>query len=134
MDDDLDLDRRPQREGGHADGRARVHARLAEDRAEQVGGPVDDARLPGEGRVGGDEADDLDDPLDPVEVAEIIHEAITTDTPKLRYAMSWGGAELVEGRARLDDADWVALGAIEDDAEYYDRFQEHFGLDIAPHH
>ena len=28
---------------------------------------------------------------DPFEVAEVIHEAITTDTPKLRYAMSWGG-------------------------------------------
>ena len=38
--------------------------------------------------------------------------------------MSWGGTELVEGRAALDDADWVALGAIEDDAEYYARFAE----------
>ena len=69
---------------------------------------------------------------DPFEVAEVIHEAITTDTPKLRYAMSWGGTELTEGRAALDDADWVALGAIEDDAEYYARFETHFGLDISP--
>ena len=46
--------------------------------------------------------------------------------------MSWGGKELVEGRAALDDADWVALGAIDDDAEYYARFDEHFGLDISP--
>ena len=60
---------------------------------------------------------------DPFEVAEVIHQAITTDKPKLRYAVSWGGAELVDGRAALDDSDWVALGAIEDDAEYYARFQ-----------
>ena len=46
--------------------------------------------------------------------------------------MSWGGQELVEGRAAMDDADWVALGAIEDDAEYYRRFRELFGLDISP--
>ena len=69
---------------------------------------------------------------DPFEVAEVVHHAITTDQPQLRYAMSWGGKELVEGRAALDDDEWVALGAIDDDAEYYDRFAEHFGLDISP--
>ena len=46
--------------------------------------------------------------------------------------MSWGGRELVEGRAAIDDADWVALGAIADDAEYYARFEDLFGLGIAP--
>ena len=69
---------------------------------------------------------------DPFEVAEVIHHAITTDEPRLRYAVSWGGRELVEGRAALDDADWVALGAIADDTEYYARFQQHFGVDITP--
>ena len=38
---------------------------------------------------------------DPFEVAAVIHEAITTDDPRLRYAVSWGGRELVEGRARM---------------------------------
>jgi NAD(P)-dependent dehydrogenase (short-subunit alcohol dehydrogenase family) len=69
---------------------------------------------------------------DPFEVAQVIHHAVTTDEPKLRYAMSWGGRELVEGRARIDDADWVALGAIPDDDEYYARFEDLFGLRIAP--
>lgn len=69
---------------------------------------------------------------DPFEVAEVIRHAITTDDPQLRYAMSWGGRELVERRAAMDDADWVALGALDDDAAYYARFQELFGLDIAP--
>ena len=69
---------------------------------------------------------------DPVEVAEVIHHAVTTDEPKLRYAMSWGGQGMIDGREAMSDADWVELGAIEDDGEYYARFQEHFGVDIAP--
>jgi NAD(P)-dependent dehydrogenase (short-subunit alcohol dehydrogenase family) len=69
---------------------------------------------------------------DPVEVAKVIHHAITTDEPQLRYAMSWGGRELIEGRTAMSDADWVGLGAAEDDSEYYDRFQQLFGVDIHP--
>jgi NAD(P)-dependent dehydrogenase (short-subunit alcohol dehydrogenase family) len=70
---------------------------------------------------------------DPFEVAEVIRHAITTDEPQLRYATSWGGQALIEGRAAMADEDWVALGALDDDAAYYARFQELFGLDIAPH-
>jgi NAD(P)-dependent dehydrogenase (short-subunit alcohol dehydrogenase family) len=69
---------------------------------------------------------------DPFEVAAVVHHAITTPEPQLRYPVSWGGRELIEGRARLDDADWVALGAVADDAEYYRRFRDLFGVDIAP--
>lgn len=70
---------------------------------------------------------------DPFEVGEVVRHAIETDDPQLRYQVSWGGAELVQGRAQMADRDWVGLGAIEDDADYYRRFQELFGLDIAPH-
>jgi NAD(P)-dependent dehydrogenase (short-subunit alcohol dehydrogenase family) len=69
---------------------------------------------------------------DPTEVAEVIHHAVTTDRPQLRYVMSWGGEGMLRGRASMADADWVGLGAIEDDTEYYARFQELFGVDIAP--
>ena len=69
---------------------------------------------------------------DPIEVAEVIHHAITTDEPTLRYAMSWGGKELVEGRAVMDDDDWVAIGELQDDSDYYLRFKELFDLDISP--
>ena len=69
---------------------------------------------------------------DPIEVAEVIHHAITTDEPTLRYAMSWGGKKLIEGRALMDDHDWVALGALQDDSDYYHRFKELFELDISP--
>jgi NAD(P)-dependent dehydrogenase (short-subunit alcohol dehydrogenase family) len=68
---------------------------------------------------------------DPFEVAEVIRHAITTDAPQLRYAVSWGGPELLSGRAAMADEDWVALGALSDD-DYYRRFHELFGVDITP--
>jgi NAD(P)-dependent dehydrogenase (short-subunit alcohol dehydrogenase family) len=69
---------------------------------------------------------------DPFEVARVIHEAVTTVDPRLRYPVSWGGRELTDGRSRMSDEEWVALGATDDDAAYYDGFRRLFGLDIAP--
>jgi NAD(P)-dependent dehydrogenase (short-subunit alcohol dehydrogenase family) len=69
---------------------------------------------------------------DPFEVAEVIHHAVTTDQPRLRYVTSWGAEELISGRERMTDADWVSLGAAPDDATYYTRFEQLFGLDIRP--
>jgi hypothetical protein len=64
------------------------------------------------------------------EVAEVIHGALEDPAPKLRYPCAWGGDELCEGRSRLDDADWVRLGACKTDEEYYAAFETCFGLDI----
>lgn len=69
---------------------------------------------------------------DPFEVAEVVYHAITTQDPKLRYTVSWGGPEMAEGRAAMSDEDWVGLGAIADDTEYYERFHDLLGIDIAP--
>ncbi len=65
-----------------------------------------------------------------VEVAKTIEHAITTTDPKLRYPVSWAGPEMASMHDRIDDADWIALGAIEDDAEYAARFEAIFGVDI----
>lgn len=67
---------------------------------------------------------------DPFEVAEAIHEAIVTDQPRLRYSVSWGGAELAELHDRIDDVDWISMGALEDDDAYYSAFEGVFGLDL----
>jgi NAD(P)-dependent dehydrogenase (short-subunit alcohol dehydrogenase family) len=67
---------------------------------------------------------------DPFEVAEVIQHAVTTDQPKLRYPVSWGGHELIEGRAAITDEQWVAMGLPESDDEYYDRFRDAFGLEL----
>ncbi len=70
----------------------------------------------------------LQTPGQPAEVARVIYEAATTGTPKLRWTCGWGGAQLAD-HAVTDD-EWVALGAIEADADYAVRFGELFGLDI----
>jgi NAD(P)-dependent dehydrogenase (short-subunit alcohol dehydrogenase family) len=69
---------------------------------------------------------------DPVEVAEVVYDAITTDSPRLRYPVSWAGPEIIESRERISDEQWVALGGIADDDEYYRTFRDTFGIDIAP--
>src|SRR5207249_461304 len=62
LDDHVDLDRGAEGELGDADGAAGVPARLAEDRAEQLAGSVDHARLAGEPLGRGDEPAELDHP------------------------------------------------------------------------
>jgi NAD(P)-dependent dehydrogenase (short-subunit alcohol dehydrogenase family) len=67
---------------------------------------------------------------DPFEVAKVIHHAMVTDTPSLRYAVSWAGPEMAALHDRIDDADWLELGTIADDDIYMQRFEEIFGVDI----
>ena len=71
---------------------------------------------------------------DPFEVAKVVHHAVTTDEPRLRYAVSWGAAEIIDGRAAQTDEAWVAMGLHPDSAEgddaYYDAFRDAFGLDL----
>ena len=65
------------------------------------------------------------------EVAAVIQHAIETDDPKLRYPVSWGGAGITEGRARMTDEQWVAMGAIDSMEEYIVAFRDAFGIDIS---
>lgn len=69
---------------------------------------------------------------DPFEVGAVVHEAITTREPRLRYAVSWGAEGMIEGRRRMSDEEWIAMGALESDADYYDAFEKHFGVRIHP--
>ena len=67
---------------------------------------------------------------DPFEVAAVVHHAMTTDRPMLRYVVSWG-SEIVERRESMRDEEWVALGAHVDDAAYFDDFERRFGLRLS---
>jgi NAD(P)-dependent dehydrogenase (short-subunit alcohol dehydrogenase family) len=67
---------------------------------------------------------------DPFRVAEVIYHAITTDSPQLRYACSWGGPEITQGRRALTDEAWVALGASIAGDDYWARFSEALGFTI----
>ena len=65
------------------------------------------------------------------EVGALIHHAITTDAPQLRYACSWAGPEIVAGRAKQSDGDWVAMAASEHDSDYFDAFQTAYGVGLS---
>lgn len=64
------------------------------------------------------------------EVAEVIHHAIVTDDPRLRYACSWGGEVITAGRQSMSDEQWVQLGAALDDEEYYADFARYFTVNL----
>jgi len=64
------------------------------------------------------------------EVALVIQEAIETDTPRLRYPVSWGGVGITQGRSKMTDEQWVDLGRIASMEEYIAAFGEAFGIDI----
>ena len=68
---------------------------------------------------------------DASDVAEIIHHAIHTDEPKLRYPVSWGGVGITSGRAAMTDEEWVAMGTIESRDDYIAEFRRRFGIDIS---
>jgi NAD(P)-dependent dehydrogenase (short-subunit alcohol dehydrogenase family) len=65
------------------------------------------------------------------EVGALIHHAITTDAPQLRYACSWAGPEIVAGRAKQSDSDWVTMAASEHDSDYFDAFQTAYGVGLS---
>ena len=65
------------------------------------------------------------------DVGALIHHAITTDTPQLRYACSWAGPEIVAGRAKQSDTDWVSMAASENDSDYFDAFKTAYGVDLS---
>jgi NAD(P)-dependent dehydrogenase (short-subunit alcohol dehydrogenase family) len=67
---------------------------------------------------------------DPFEVGRLIHHALTTDTPKLRYGVSWASNEIIAGREAMTDEAWVALGNDATDDEYYEDFKAKFGLEL----
>ncbi|MFM1839312.1 MAG: hypothetical protein RIS37_578 [Actinomycetota bacterium] len=65
------------------------------------------------------------------EVGALIHHAITTTSPQLRYACSWGGQEIVAGRALQSDTDWVNMAVSADDSDYYSAFKTAYGVDLS---
>jgi NAD(P)-dependent dehydrogenase (short-subunit alcohol dehydrogenase family) len=68
-------------------------------------------------------------PSQPADVARVIHEAVTTKEPKLRYLVGDDAARLVEGRRKLTDEEYVATGRPMPDAEYLDLMRRRYGFD-----
>ena len=73
----------------------------------------------------------LQAPSQPDVVAEAIQHAIETDSPKLRYPVGAGADQLLGGRQRATDEEWVALGKMTDD-EWFTATEKMFGIDFRP--
>ena len=69
----------------------------------------------------------LRDPSHPDDLADVIHEAITTERPKLRWLGGWGAEEFDAAFRRAIWDEFVALGGGSDD-EFYDGFERLYGL------
>ncbi|MBT3534809.1 MAG: SDR family oxidoreductase [Rhodospirillaceae bacterium] len=63
-------------------------------------------------------------------LAETIAEALTSEQPKLRYAVGFG-AQAIARRADMSDEDFVALGGLAD-PDYYQALREHLDLELEP--
>jgi NAD(P)-dependent dehydrogenase (short-subunit alcohol dehydrogenase family) len=70
----------------------------------------------------------LEKPTPPTVVAEKIREIIESGTQKLRHPVGPDAEGFLGWRASMTDDDWVAWGALPDEA-WYDRVAKDFGLD-----
>jgi NAD(P)-dependent dehydrogenase (short-subunit alcohol dehydrogenase family) len=68
-------------------------------------------------------------PSQPADVAEVIHDAVTADHPKLRHPVGRDAELLIAGRRRLSDEDYVATGQDMSDAAYLDLMRRRYGFD-----
>jgi NAD(P)-dependent dehydrogenase (short-subunit alcohol dehydrogenase family) len=67
---------------------------------------------------------------DPFDVARVIHDAITTDDPKLRYLVGADAEAMAAGRERSSDEEFLTLGADLTDEECDAAYQRILGLKI----
>jgi NAD(P)-dependent dehydrogenase (short-subunit alcohol dehydrogenase family) len=67
-------------------------------------------------------------PSQPADVAHVIHEAVTTNDPKLRYPVGEDAKLLIAGRQRLSDEDYVATGRDMTDDQYVDLMRQRYGF------
>jgi NAD(P)-dependent dehydrogenase (short-subunit alcohol dehydrogenase family) len=68
------------------------------------------------------------EPAQPEDVAETILTAITQDEYRLRWVVGKDAVGLSEGRARISDESWVAMGDDLADDDYNRRFFEYFAI------
>ena len=70
------------------------------------------------------------DRAQPEDVARRILEAITTSDDRLRWRVGKDAVGLADGRRRISDEEWVAMGGDLSDAEYNKKVADYFGIEL----
>jgi NAD(P)-dependent dehydrogenase (short-subunit alcohol dehydrogenase family) len=65
----------------------------------------------------------------PADAARVIHEAVTTTQPRLRWLVGDDAERLVAGRRRLSDEEYIAGARPMSDAQYLAEMQQRYGFD-----
>ena len=68
------------------------------------------------------------DPAQPDDVAETILAAITSEEYRLRWPVGRDALGLFQGRRKISDEQWVAMGDDLSDQDYNQRFLDYFGI------
>ncbi len=66
----------------------------------------------------------------PADVANVILESIETKDYKLRWPVGADARDMIAGRAKISDEDWVDMGDDLSDAEYNQLYAERFNINL----
>lgn len=64
----------------------------------------------------------------PQTVAETVESAINSTEPKLRFPVGSGASGFIDGRARMSDEEWIAMGRHESVEDYFEEFAARFPM------
>jgi len=99
--------------------------------ATRISTDSDGSSYPGQNRMAALFRSSLQNPTPASLVADSIVEIVSGETMQLRHPVGPDAAPFIDWRQAMSDEDWVAWGALEDDA-WYDRVEADFGLDARP--
>lgn len=99
--------------------------------AARISNDSDGSRYPHRNRMAALFRSSLQHPTSPTKVADKIVEIATGDTTQLRHPVGPDAAPFMAWRKAMSDEEWVAWGALDDDA-WYAAVQADFGLDARP--
>lgn len=99
--------------------------------ATRIGTDADESHYPGRNRMAALFRSSLEHATPPSLVADRIVEVVASDTWQLRHLVGPDAAPFIAWRQAMSDEEWVAWGALDDDA-WYAAIQADFGLDARP--
>jgi len=68
-------------------------------------------------------------PSQPADVARVIHEAVTAETPRLRHLVGEDARRLDVGRRRMTDEEFIANGREMTDEQYLELMRQRYGFE-----